>query len=95
MLQNNVDNPTDDDTTDLFPFPSSPSSPNTNSTLPGSGRDWLDLLNDANSYLSLHLLFTYTFTLLTLATLLIIIPSLALVLVRQILIGIQQRQLLL
>ena len=30
------------------------------------GRDWLDLLNDANSYLSLHLLFTYLFTFLAL-----------------------------
>ncbi|THH04916.1 hypothetical protein EW145_g5182 [Phellinidium pouzarii] len=33
---------------------------------PSQGRDWMDLLNDANSYLSLHLLFTYLFTFLTL-----------------------------
>ncbi|EJD08522.1 DUF221-domain-containing protein [Fomitiporia mediterranea MF3/22] len=32
----------------------------------GSGRDWMDLLNDANSYLSVHLLFTYIFTFLAL-----------------------------
>lgn len=30
------------------------------------GGDWMDLLNDANSYLSLHLLFTYIFTFLAL-----------------------------
>ncbi|CCM06528.1 uncharacterized protein FIBRA_08801 [Fibroporia radiculosa] len=28
-----------------------------------TGRDWLDLVSDANSYLSVHLLFTYLFTL--------------------------------
>ncbi|KAG6837025.1 hypothetical protein H0H93_016232 [Arthromyces matolae] len=28
--------------------------------------DWLDLINDANSYLSIHLIFTYLFTVLTL-----------------------------
>ncbi|KAG6811557.1 hypothetical protein H0H92_006861 [Tricholoma furcatifolium] len=28
--------------------------------------DWLDLINDANSYLSVHLIFTYLFTILTL-----------------------------
>lgn len=33
---------------------------------PSEGRDWLDLLNDANSYLSLHLIFTYLFTILAL-----------------------------
>ncbi|KIK03282.1 hypothetical protein K443DRAFT_676952 [Laccaria amethystina LaAM-08-1] len=31
-----------------------------------TGRDWLDLISDANSYLSLHLMFTYIFTLLAL-----------------------------
>lgn len=36
------------------------------SELPSQGRDWLDLLNDANSYLSLHLFFTYLFTFLAL-----------------------------
>lgn len=33
---------------------------------PSKERDWMDLLNDANSYLSLHLFFTYLFTLLAL-----------------------------
>ncbi|KAJ7621119.1 hypothetical protein FB45DRAFT_838884 [Roridomyces roridus] len=36
----------------------------TNSTLPGS--DWFDLISEANSYLSLYLVFTYLFTLLAL-----------------------------
>ncbi|KAJ7715712.1 hypothetical protein DFH07DRAFT_361132 [Mycena maculata] len=36
----------------------------TNSTVPGS--DWLDLISEANSYLSLYLVFTYLFTLLAL-----------------------------
>ncbi|KAF9004659.1 hypothetical protein BDQ17DRAFT_1399513 [Cyathus striatus] len=31
-----------------------------------SGHDWLDLINDANSYLSVHLIFTYLFTILAL-----------------------------
>lgn len=35
-------------------------------TPPGAGRDWLDLISEANSYLSVHLLFTYLFTGLTL-----------------------------
>ncbi|EKM55342.1 uncharacterized protein PHACADRAFT_255901 [Phanerochaete carnosa HHB-10118-sp] len=30
------------------------------------GHDWLDLINDANSYLTMHLLFTYLFTSITL-----------------------------
>ena len=30
------------------------------------GRDWLDLISDANSYLSVHLIFTYLFTFLAL-----------------------------
>ena len=34
--------------------------------MPAPGQDWLDLISDANSYLSLHLLFTYLFTILTL-----------------------------
>ncbi|KAH8109916.1 DUF221-domain-containing protein [Phellopilus nigrolimitatus] len=33
---------------------------------PSKNRDWMDLLNDANSYLSLHLFFTYLFTFLAL-----------------------------
>ncbi|KAI0730386.1 late exocytosis, associated with Golgi transport-domain-containing protein [Fomitopsis betulina] len=33
---------------------------------PPSGDNWWDLLSDANSYLSVHLLFTYVFTILTL-----------------------------
>lgn len=35
-----------------------------NYTLPG--QDWLDLISDANTYLSVHLMFTYLFTLLAL-----------------------------
>jgi calcium permeable stress-gated cation channel len=35
-----------------------------NGTAPG--REWLDLISDANSYLTVHLLFTYLFTLLAL-----------------------------
>ncbi|KAG6888436.1 hypothetical protein C0995_008253 [Termitomyces sp. Mi166 len=39
-------------------------------SVPGNGtsplNDWLDLINDANSYLSVHLMFTYLFTILTL-----------------------------
>ncbi|KAI0317538.1 DUF221-domain-containing protein [Amylostereum chailletii] len=34
--------------------------------LPTKERDWLDLISDANSYLSVHLLFTYVFTLIAL-----------------------------
>lgn len=30
------------------------------------GQDWLDLISDANSYLTVHLLFTYLFTIITL-----------------------------
>ncbi|RDB26692.1 Calcium permeable stress-gated cation channel 1 [Hypsizygus marmoreus] len=41
-------------------FPETPG----NHTLPG--HDWLDLISDANSYLSVHLMFTYLFTLLAL-----------------------------
>lgn len=37
-----------------------------NGTTPGAGREWLDLISDANSYLTVHLLFTYLFTLLAL-----------------------------
>jgi hypothetical protein len=37
---------------------------NTNSTVPDP--DWLDLISEANSYLSLYLIFTYLFTLLAL-----------------------------
>lgn len=33
---------------------------------PSKQRDWMDLLNDANSYLSLHLVFAYLFTFLAL-----------------------------
>ncbi|KAF8154622.1 late exocytosis, associated with Golgi transport-domain-containing protein [Crassisporium funariophilum] len=41
--------------------------PATNRTTgPGGGPDWLDLISDANSYLSVHLIFTYLFTLLAL-----------------------------
>ncbi|KAH9949754.1 hypothetical protein B0H21DRAFT_88992 [Amylocystis lapponica] len=37
-----------------------------NGTTPAPARDWLDLISDANSYLSVHLLFTYLFTFLAL-----------------------------
>ena len=37
--------------------------PSTNHTMP---QDWLDLISDANSYLSVHLMFTYLFTILAL-----------------------------
>lgn len=43
----------------LLNLPSIPKSPS-------KERDWMDLLNDANSYLSLHLFFTYLFTFLAL-----------------------------
>ena len=43
---------------------SGPDTPKGNHTLPGY--DWLDLISDANSYLSVHLMFTYLFTLLAL-----------------------------
>ncbi|EED82781.1 predicted protein [Postia placenta Mad-698-R] len=61
-LKNNVDigdGRTDSNNTDW----STTANPTpTNST----GYDWLDLISDANSYLSVHLLFTYIFTLLAL-----------------------------
>lgn len=34
--------------------------------VPAPSREWLDLISDANSYLSVHLVFTYLFTLLAL-----------------------------
>ncbi|TFK37064.1 hypothetical protein BDQ12DRAFT_713700 [Crucibulum laeve] len=37
-----------------------------NDTIPFPGHDWYDLISDANSYLSIHLVFTYLFTLLAL-----------------------------
>ncbi|KZT25608.1 DUF221-domain-containing protein [Neolentinus lepideus HHB14362 ss-1] len=42
------------------PFASAPNS--TLPTKPGQPKDWLDLISDANSYLTIHLLFTYLFT---------------------------------
>ncbi|TDL20250.1 DUF221-domain-containing protein [Rickenella mellea] len=55
--KNNIDDDGgDDQTIRLLTSPSDKT--------PSGGRDWLDLLNDANSYLSLHLCFTYLFTLL-------------------------------
>ncbi len=53
--QNNLDAGYDDGDDDMPGFAPP-------STTPSSGQDWLDLLNDANSYLSLHLFFTYLFT---------------------------------
>ncbi len=55
--QNNIGTGTEGDDDDWLNAPSGK---------PSEGRDWLDLLNDANSYLSLHLLFTYVFTILAL-----------------------------
>ncbi|KXN82921.1 hypothetical protein AN958_02004 [Leucoagaricus sp. SymC.cos] len=43
---------------------STPGGPNT--TFPFPGKDWLDLISDADSYLSVHLAFTYLFTILAL-----------------------------
>ncbi|THH27471.1 hypothetical protein EUX98_g6719 [Antrodiella citrinella] len=63
-LKNNIDigdgrndNPQDDSDWPAFAVPDVP---------PSSGRDWLDMINDATSYLSVHLLFTYLFTILSL-----------------------------
>ncbi|KAH8093801.1 hypothetical protein BXZ70DRAFT_949239 [Cristinia sonorae] len=63
-LKNNIDigdgrndNPQDDGDWPTFLAPEEPPTP---------GRDWLDMINDATSYLSVHLLFTYTFTILSL-----------------------------
>lgn len=54
-----------DDDTDWASFTSFlTDAPKTSPNNPG--RDWMDLLNDANSYLSLHLFFTYLFTLIAL-----------------------------
>jgi hypothetical protein len=39
---------------------------NVDGSIKNPGRDWLDLISDANSYLTVHLLFTYLFTLLVL-----------------------------
>ncbi|TFY67710.1 hypothetical protein EVJ58_g1447 [Rhodofomes roseus] len=64
-LKNNVDigdGRGDSDGDGTWP-PTMSFAPATNSTEP---RDWLDLISDANSYLSVHLLFTYIFTLLAL-----------------------------
>ncbi|KII85606.1 hypothetical protein PLICRDRAFT_44934 [Plicaturopsis crispa FD-325 SS-3] len=53
--------PVDGETDDESDWPSF-----TNNTLPAPGSDWLDLISEANSYLTVHLLFTYLFTLLAL-----------------------------
>ncbi|KAI5886540.1 DUF221-domain-containing protein [Schizophyllum commune H4-8] len=75
-FQNNkdlLDDGDDGDPNDDWPYllpkrailPSTTVPPNsTNGTVPG--RDWLDLISDANSYLSAHLVFTYLFTALAL-----------------------------
>jgi len=52
-----------------FPSPSSFSSfvpTPRNGTLPGGGGDWLDLITAADTYLSVHLIFTYAFTIIAL-----------------------------
>lgn len=56
-LKHNIDIGDGRDDDDADPFAPPPDIP---------GHDWLDLISDANSYLSLHLLFTYLFTGLTL-----------------------------
>ncbi|CAL1714678.1 unnamed protein product [Somion occarium] len=62
-LRNNIDIGDGSDDTDSD-WPSvSPESPEQPQPPP---RDWLDLISDANSYLSVHLVFTYLFTILTL-----------------------------
>ncbi|KAK7001849.1 hypothetical protein R3P38DRAFT_3283648 [Favolaschia claudopus] len=48
----------------MFRLRASATNGTTNSTYPGL--DWLDLISEANSYLSLYLIFTYLFTLLAL-----------------------------
>jgi len=58
-LQSNVGREGSDDDENDWPFYAS-----SNSTSPG--HEWLDLISDANSYLTVHLLFTYLFTLLAL-----------------------------
>ncbi|KAL1677598.1 hypothetical protein EV122DRAFT_213970 [Schizophyllum commune] len=75
-FQNNkdlLDDGDDGDPNDDWPYllpkrailPSTTVPPNsTNGTVPN--RDWLDLISDANSYLSAHLVFTYLFTALAL-----------------------------
>ncbi|KZP27711.1 DUF221-domain-containing protein [Athelia psychrophila] len=56
----------DDDTGDWPQNPDTDFLPPQNGTLPSPGHEWLDLINDANSYLTVHLLFTYLFTFLAL-----------------------------
>ncbi|KAJ8456119.1 hypothetical protein ONZ45_g18815 [Pleurotus djamor] len=51
------DDDDDDWPSQLAPTPELPQNPS---------RDWLDLISDANSYLSVHLIFTYLFTILAL-----------------------------
>ncbi|KAH9475924.1 Calcium permeable stress-gated cation channel 1 [Psilocybe cubensis] len=51
--------------TTSFSFSEPPSNPNTNHTSP-LPPDWLDLISDATTYLSTHLLLTYLFTILAL-----------------------------
>ncbi|KAI0689783.1 hypothetical protein BC835DRAFT_1367443 [Cytidiella melzeri] len=61
-LKNNIDigDGREDDPTEDFGV----ATPTPGETPPG--KDWLDLISDANTYLSVHLLFTYLFTGLTL-----------------------------
>ncbi|OCH92402.1 DUF221-domain-containing protein [Obba rivulosa] len=66
-LKNNIDigDGSDDDGGWRNTTAADPTSPPSVPSSPPSG-DWLDLVSDANSYLSVHLLFTYLFTLLSL-----------------------------
>lgn len=43
-----------------------PNKPGNHTDFPFPGKDWLDLISDADTYLSTHLLFTYLFTILAL-----------------------------
>ncbi|KAH9899740.1 hypothetical protein C8Q73DRAFT_639178 [Cubamyces lactineus] len=47
-------------------FAADPAPTNPPKDSPSSGDNWFDLISDANSYLSVHLLFTYVFTILAL-----------------------------
>ena len=57
-IQHNIDigDGRDDEDENGWPFATPPPD------VPNQNRDWLDLISDANSYLSLHLLITYIFT---------------------------------
>lgn len=69
MPQNNIglgEGPEDDEDNDWPDWPNYKPPGNGTSPGGGGGREWLDLISDANSYLTVHFLFTYLFTLLAL-----------------------------